>query len=202
MRHSKDKQISALLEECTDMMMSGTSLVACLECFPDDATELEPLLATVASVRELRPVPLRQASIASNSRAAFISEVLRLQEPRKAGNGPASRGRRLSAAPRPATPRARPISLVAILLVIFMSGMAISGSITLAADARPGDLLYRVRTVSENVRIFFTLETETRNELRAAYRQRRIDEARTIEIQRLADKLNLRGLIESFDTAQ
>ncbi len=199
----ENDHLSALLAECADMIMSGASLAACLERFPEQATELEPLLATVAGVRELRPVPQRPADNAISSRTAFMTEVFRMQKRRSAISPYAPWWQRLFAAPRSGAPYARPMGLIAILLIVIISGIVISGSVTLAADALPGDLLYGVKTASENVRIFFTPDGETRDELRAVYRQRRIDEAEAVvESRRPVDNLRLQGLIESFDTTQ
>ncbi len=199
----ENDHLSALLAECADMILSGASLAACLERFPEQAAELEPLLSTVAGVRELRSVPPRPADRAVSSRSKFMAEVFRMQKRRAAILTQAPWWQRLVAAPRGGAPQARPLGLVAILLIVIISGIVISGSVTLAADALPGDLLYGVKTASENVRIFFTPDGETRDELRAAYRQRRIDEAEAVvEDRRTVDNLKLQGLIESFDKTQ
>lgn len=199
----ENDHLSALLAECADMILSGASLAACLERFPEQAAELEPLLTTVAGVRELRSVPLRPADRAARSRSAFMAEVFRIQERRPAILPLATWWQQLFPASRDRTPQARPMGLIAILLIVIISGIVISGSVTLAAGALPGDLLYGVKTAAEDVRIFFTPDGETRDELRAAYRQRRIDEAEAVvEVRRTVDNLRLQGLIESFDTTQ
>ena len=199
----ENDHLSVLLAECADMIVSGASLAACLERYPEQAAELEPLLATVASVRELRSVPQRPADVAAGSRAAFMGEVFGMQKRRPVILPHVPWWQRIFAAPHPDAPYARPMGLIAILLIVIISGIVISGSVTLAADALPGELLYGVKTASENVRIFFTPDGEARDELRAAYRQRRIDEAEAVvESRRPIDNLRLQGLIESFDTTQ
>ncbi len=199
----ENDHLSTLLAECADMILSGASLAACLERFPEQAAELEPLLSTVAGVRELRSVPPRPADRAASSRSVFMAEVFRLQKRRAAILPQATWWQRLVAAPRVGVPQARPMGLLAILLIVIISGIVISGSVTLAADALPGDLFYGVKTASENVRLFFTPDGDTRDELRAAYRQRRIDEAEAVvEDRRTVDNLRLQGIIESFDETQ
>ena len=199
----ENDHLSALLAECADMILSGASLASCLDRFPEQAAELEPLLSTVAGIRDLRSVPPRPADRAANSRSAFMAEVFRMQKRRAPILPQVTWWQQLLAEPRAGVPQARPMGLIAILLIVIISGIVISGSVTLAADALPGDLLYGVKTASENVRIFFTPDGDTRDGLRAAYRQRRIDEAEAVvEDRRTVDNLRLQGLIESFDTTQ
>lgn len=199
----ENDHLSALLAECADMILSRASLAACLERFPEQAAELEPLLSTVAGVRQLRSVPQRPADRAARSRSTFMAEVFRMQQRRPAILPLATWWQQLFASPRDRAPQVRPMGLIAILLIVIISGIVISGSVTLAADALPGDLLYGVKTATEEVRIFFTPDGDTRDELRAAYRQRRIDEAEAVvEDRRTVDNLRLQGLIESFDTTQ
>ena len=95
------------------------------------------------------------------------------------------------------------MGLFAILLIVIISGIVFSGSVTLAASALPGDFLYGVKTATENMRVALALNDGTRDELRAAYGQRRVDEAKAVvERRRPVDNLRLQGTIESFDATQ
>ena len=100
----ENDHLSALLAECADMIVSGASLAACLERFPEQAAELEPLLTTVTSVRELRSVPQRPADTAASSRAAFMGEVSGMQKRRPVIIPHVPWWQRIFAAPRPDAP--------------------------------------------------------------------------------------------------
>ena len=199
-----DERISGLLAECVDMMMSGASIADCLARFPDDGPALEPLLLTISGVRNQRiPVPARAADVALRSRDAYMARVFAMQPRRAAVAAPLPWWQKLLGGATFGAPRTRPVGLFAILLIVIISGIVFSGSVTLAASALPGDFLYGVKTTSENVRVALTLNEETRDELRAAYGQRRVDEAKAVvERRRPVDNLILQGTIESFDAQQ
>ena len=188
----ENDHLSALLAECADMILSGASWLpawnASLIKLPSLSRYCPPSLAFANYVPFLRPADRR------NARSMFMAEVFRLQKRRAAILPQATWWQRLVAAPRVGVPQARPMGLLAILLIVIISGIVISGSVTLAADALPGDLFYGVKTASENVRLFFTPDGDTRDELRAAYRQRRIDVAEAVvEDRRTVDNLRLQG---------
>lgn len=194
MKTRHDDLISALLAECSDMILAGASLAACLERYPEQASELEPLLSTIFSVHELTPVPPRLPAVAARGRTIFMSQVARLQ-PR----GATRSWWQSFVNPFPSTPRTRPLGLFAILLIVIISGIVISGSVTLASSALPGDFLFGVKTGAENVRMFLTTDEEAREDLSALYGQRRVDEARAVvDRRRPVDNLILQGIIESL----
>ncbi len=211
MRRRKDDVLIAQFAECADMILSGASVSACLERFPEHAAQLEPMLASMFGVRQHRAAPVRSAGVAVASRASFMNAAAGVQRSRAAAaaavpwwmkvftifqvSGPGS-------SPF-GGPRTRPVALFAILLILFISGIVISGSVTLAANALPGDTLYNVKTTTESVRLFLALDEGTRSQLRKEFGQRRIDEAQAVvERRRPVDNLRLQGTIESFDPKQ
>jgi hypothetical protein len=199
-----DERISGLLAECVDMLMSGAGVPDCLARYPDDAPVLEPLLSSIAGIRRQRaPVPPRPADVALRSRNAYMAQVFALQSRRGVVAAPLPWWQKLFGGATFGAPARRPVGLFAILLIVIISGIVFSGSVTLAASALPGDFLYGVKTTTENVRVALTLDEETRDDLRAAYGQRRIDEAKAVvERRRPVDNLRLQGTIESFDAQQ
>ncbi|MCU0506845.1 MAG: DUF5666 domain-containing protein [Anaerolineae bacterium] len=203
-----EERISGLLAECVDMLMSGAGIPDCLARYPDDAAVLEPMLRTVSGVRAQRiPVPPRAADVALASRNTFMQAVFALQPRRGIVPAAIPWWQKLLTALAPGAtfgaPSRRPVGLFAILLIVIISGIVFSGSVTLAASALPGDFLYGVKTATENARLALTLEDQTRDELRAAYGQRRVDEAKAVvERRRLIDNLRLQGTLESFDEQQ
>lgn len=199
-----DERISGLLAECVDMLMSGAGIADCLARFPDEAPLLEPLLLTIAGVQRQRvTVPARPADVALRARNAYMERVFALQPRRGLIAAPVPWWQKLLGGATFGAPGRRPVGLFAILLIVIISGILFSGSVTLAASALPGDFLYGWKTTTENLRVALTLDVETRDELRAAYGQRRIDEAKAVvERRRPVDNLRLQGTIESFDAQQ
>ena len=205
MRLREDYQLTAQFAECVDMIVSGASVTACLERFPEQAVQLEPLLASLVGVRTLAAPPSRSVEAAIPARAAFMAEANRVRRG-CATAAPIPWWRKLIPVLLPGGSgpfSARPVALFAILLILFISGIVISGSVTLAAGALPGDPLYGVKTASEDVRLFFASNEGIRTELRKEFGQRRIDEAQAVvEVRRPVDNLRLQGTIESFDPQQ
>jgi hypothetical protein len=202
----KDDALNAQFAECADMLVSGASVAACLERFPEHAAQLEPMLLSITRVRGLCAVPARSAGVAAASRASFMAETARVQRSRAAVLPTIPWWQRVFTIFQPAgygAAHTRPIALLPILLILFISGIVISGSVTLAAGALPGDPLYGVKTATEDVRLFFTPDEGVRSQLRREFGQRRIDEAQAVvERRRPVDNLRLQGTIESFDAQQ
>ncbi len=84
MRRRKDDLLISQFAECADMILSGASVAACLDRFPESRAQLEPMLASISGARQARAVPPRSADIAAGSRAAFMSEAVRVQRSRAA----------------------------------------------------------------------------------------------------------------------
>ena len=61
MRRRKDDVLIAQFAECADMILSGATVAACLERFPEHAAQLEPMLASMFGVRQHRACPVRSA---------------------------------------------------------------------------------------------------------------------------------------------
>ena len=151
--------------------------------------------------------PFAPARLPAASRAAFMAAGLpRSREPQAAAPVDPVVAKESSPSSKPpvyGALRTRPVALFAILLILFISGIVISGSVTLAASALPGDPLYGVKTATEDVRLFLTPNEGIRSELRKEFGQRRIDEAHAVvEGRRPVDNLRLQGTIESFDAHQ
>ena len=57
------------------------------------------------------------------------------------------------------------------------------GTVYAAQDSLPNDFIYPVKLATENVRLMFAAETETRVELLTTYSERRVDEATALALQ-------------------
>ena len=78
-----DDILAGLLAECSDSILAGASVKACLDRHPQHATALEPLLTTLVDVHELRAVPVRSSATAARSREQFMAAAMRLTEERR-----------------------------------------------------------------------------------------------------------------------
>lgn len=210
MKHTSEALLIELMAECTDMLLAGASVAACLARYPEHAAELAPLLNATVRVHTLREVPPRAPETVAHSRAAFMAAARQLA---------AERAR----PPQPTlvqlwrdgwqqflttfaqafggygTPRALPVGLAAILIVVLLTGLLTTGAITASAHALPGDLLYPVKITTENVAILITRDTETRAELRQQFAERRLVEVKEVLTQgRAVHKVTVSGPLEAL----
>ena len=75
MTHSGNDTLADLLAECSELILAGATVQACLDRYPQHAAALAPLLNTLAQVRQLRPVPARTADAVAQGRAQFMAAV-------------------------------------------------------------------------------------------------------------------------------
>ena len=199
--------LAGLLAECSDSILAGASVEACLERYPQHATALEPLLTTLVDVHELRAVPVRSSVTAAHSREQFMAAAMRLTEERR--TPPVTWWERLAAwwagivaifVP-PAGRRASglPVGLLAAMLVVILAGVLVTGGVTVSAKALPGDILYPIKTSSELVRLFIARDPMVRSGLEQEFSARRRHEAQAVAMQgRHIESLSLDGTLETI----
>ncbi len=191
-----------VLDECVELLRKGAGINACLERFPEHATTLAPLLATVAQLQELRPVPARAPEMAAQRRAEFMAATRALPPARNDASAGLLLWWHTTIAGlvqifRPATPRAVPVGLMLLLIGFIAAGLLGTLGVTASADALPGDLLYPVKTTTEDVRLFLTRNPAARDALAESIAAERRQEAAAIaELQRRVDRLRVEGIIE------
>ena len=83
MTTSSDDMLAGLLAECSDSILAGATVKACLDRYPQYATALEPLLTTLVDVHELRAVPVRPPAAAARTREQFMAASMRLARERR-----------------------------------------------------------------------------------------------------------------------
>ncbi len=188
-------QFEQRLSECLEALSSGKrTLEECLSLYPEDATDLEPLLRTAALVGETFNVAPRPA-FAANARERFLSMTeprLRRElaaEPRRSFVM-AARRRLLTAAQEVLSPRRVPrwrpafriaTGIAAVMVVAFLS--VGSFAVTTSADTLPGDWRYPVKRTMEDIRYTLTFDQGGRRQLDIEFAQRRLD-----EVQKLAEE--------------
>ena len=134
------QEFSEALNDCLDRLVQGEDVHECLRRYPQQASELEPLLhvalATIRASEEVKPDPEAKAR-----------NFMRFSESVQARS--ARPERRPSWLSFRWLPLARPIAvgLASILVFVLGAGVATAAS----SDAVPGEPLYWVKTTKESV---------------------------------------------------
>ncbi len=195
MKRRADDRLSRLLAECADLIQDGNSVSACLARYPEDAAELEPLLLTLVEVRQLRPVPPRAPEVAQQRRAQFVLAAQQMAAPaaQHAGRSASLPARRpvtsgdwlqrlavwlLGDSFAQRTPMAR--GVFAMLLLVLVGGLLLTGVASAAESTLPGDWLYPVKTTVEDLRLALIRDPLQRDAFQNTLRERRLMEARTV----------------------
>lgn len=151
-------KIENIFNECLENLISGKETVEqCLQRYPDQARELEPLLHTALSLNEavdIKPAPEVKARIRDNLQRKMAEAGV----PRRASW--------FSLQPRWA------LSAVAIMLIFVIGGSAV-----LAADSSmPGSPFYPVKLLTENISLKLAGSDAQKVELSLTFADRRITE--------------------------
>jgi len=163
----KDKQFNTILNECLErILVNGETVAQCLERHPEYAAELEPLLQTAMIANEavdIQPSPEFKA----RARFQLRTEMARADE----------KSRRSIFAWQPRW---------AVVVVTVMVVVLLGGGTVLAADSDntlPGNPLYAVKIVTENVRLALSSSDVTKTQVYTTLVDRRM-----IEIEQLMDR--------------
>lgn len=154
---NKEKEFNDILDVCLERLARGDTLEQCLASYPDQTTQLEPLLQTAI---------LARAAVAITPRPEFktqsmyqLSEALR--ETRSGGAFSF-----LSFMPRWAV-------AISAFLVFVMVG---SGTIVAAGNSMPDNFLYPVKLATERVQLTFATSDLSKARLYATLADRRVTE--------------------------
>ncbi len=154
----KSKEFDNILDECLEqLLVKGETIEQCLQSYPEQAAELEPLLQTALAAGkavDFQPRPEFRAKARYQFRAA-----LREME----GGG---RHSLFGWFPRWATS-------VAIVLVVLVAG---SGTVAAASNSMPDSPLYSVKLATEQVRLVLTPSPLGKAEFCASLADRRVEE--------------------------
>jgi hypothetical protein len=159
------------LNDCLEKLLSGTETVEqCLQRYPDDAQELEPLLRTAMSVHktvDITPSPELKARIRYNLQL----KMAEVGKPRRASW--------FSMQPRWAT------AMTAVMLVFVLGG----GAVLAADSSMPGSPLYPLKILTENISLKLAGSDIEKAELSLTFADRRVEEINyLIENDKLTEK--------------
>ena len=164
MKMKQNSDFENILDECLEQLIKGGTVGQCLESYPEQALELEPLLRTAQAAREASVITPR-AEFKARARYEFRS-ALHDQ----------------------VSQRTRPVSIfrqgwVMALMVIGILLVSGGGVALAAGSSMPDSPLYPVKLATEQIQLALTPSSVGKAELCAAWADRRV-----VEIIYLADK--------------
>ncbi len=158
-----------IVAECTEGLLRGESVEQCLQRYPEQALELEPLLRVAAAAGKtasaVEPRPEFKARVRHEVQSQLRSKA-RKPEPKRL---PALRW----------IPRWAAVAACVALVFVFAAG----GSVAASTNSVPGDTLYPVKTAAEQVQLKLTFSEAAKAKLQAKFAERR-----AWEMARLAEK--------------
>jgi uncharacterized membrane protein YgcG len=148
-----------ILAECTEGLLRGESVEQCLQRYPEQALELEPLLRVAAAAGKtasaVEPRPEFKARVRHEVQSQLRSKA-RKPEPKRL----------------PALcwiPRWAAVAACVALVFVF----AVGGSVAASTNSVPGDTLYPVKTAAEQVQLKLTFSKAAKARLQAKFAERR-----------------------------
>jgi len=153
-----DKRFEDILDTCLDRItLKGDSIEQCLESYPEQAAELEPLLRAALSIKEVSSIEPRP-EFRQVAKARLLSALAAKEKKKERRPLPLwSRQRRWAVA-------------LAVILALLLAG---GGTVMASSDSLPGDVLYPVKTATEKVQAFFTFGDEAKANLHIKFAERR-----------------------------
>ncbi len=162
----KSSQFENILDECLERLIKGETVERCLESYPEQALELEPLLRTAQETREAAAITPR-AHFKARARYEFRS-ALRTELSQKTGSLSVLR-------------RGWVVALMVISILLVSGG----GTALAAGNSMPDSPLYQVKLATEQVQLALTPSALGKAQLCA-----RLADRRVVEIIYLANKGN------------
>jgi hypothetical protein len=177
-----NESLEKILIEALDLLEQGLGVEDVAAHFPDQASELRPILMTAAALSNLATQPALTAK--QSSRQAFLAAAERTaaREARPAG----VTGNWLRRLMAPA---------LVLLAVIFLAGAGFVGA---AGSAVPGDALYEAKRFVEETRLRFTSDPEAAAALRERFERERVGEIERLLAQGRAADVAFTGIVESM----
>jgi hypothetical protein len=162
---NQEEKFNDILNECLDRLFKGDSVERCLQDYPEQASELEPLLRTAVAARVFSTVQPR-SEFKARARYQFQSALRDME---------AKKSRRRSFFNwqwRPQLQTGWAVSLVAAIAVVLGGG----GTVVAASSSMPDQALYSVKLATESVQLAVTPSDIGKVELNAKFANRRVAE--------------------------
>jgi hypothetical protein len=151
-----DKEFHNILNECLERLLKGETVEQCLKSYPQQATELKPLLETALAAKRASAIKPR-ADFKARARYRFRSALS-------------------EAAPRPRPSIGwfpRWATVTAIVLALLLAG---SGTVVAAGNSMPDSPLYPVKLATEQAQLALNFSQMGKARLCAEMADRRVEE--------------------------
>jgi hypothetical protein len=194
-----NKGIESVLDECLNQIVTGKEEArdACVAQYPTLARELEPLLRLAVELETLRQDEPPPPAGLQAGRQKLLIEAARL----KALEEEKGRARRLWLWPANLQSLLRRgtavVALAAVLVVTLLGG----GTIAASANSLPGDSLYAVKRMTEEVQLVFTLDQQAKAQLVQKLDERRREEAKAVATRHRVAEMSFRGRVERISSS-
>jgi hypothetical protein len=172
----KQNEMDNILDECLERVFRGEHIETILADYPDHVDELRPLLMTVVDTKSAMNIRPR-AEFRDRASYQFQNAIREL--------GPVKRRGWFA-------PVLRPAWVTAIIAVVLLAGA--SGTVAASGNSLPGEMLYPVKTATEQVRLTFAGSDETKAELYVKFTNERVD-----EVIRLAERGDAKNINNATD---
>ncbi|MDE2802743.1 MAG: DUF5667 domain-containing protein [Chloroflexota bacterium] len=166
---TSDMRVTEALNDCLELIESGSTLEECLERYPEISDELAPLLSMALETQEtagsVHPSPEAQ-----RAGLGAITEAWAAMEERR---------RRRERGPWRLLRRSWVLAVVGLLVLLF-GGWTTA---TVAQDSVPGDTLYPVKQTQERVLLLVVVTRSGKADLHARLAETRTEEATKLAAQ-------------------
>lgn len=185
----------SILDESISALQAGVPVEDILSEVPDLATELRPLLYAATLLADPNPALVPDEKKAA-LRAEYLAQATKLPAISPTFTEKAQAVVRV--VKRRLTRKAVLSDLITITLTMMLTLVMVAAILAYAAnDAIPGDLLYGIKRVSENVRLSVTFDQEGRKTLEDTFNQTRLAEIEQLIEQNRAAVVQFRGTLET-----
>ena len=187
-------RFESILDESISAMQAGVSIEEILAEAPDYADELRPLLFAASLLADPKPelVPEeRKAAL----RAEYMAQAADLKPVSPSFTDKLQAVSRI--AKRRLSRKAVLNDLLTISITVILTLVMVALVLSFVSrDTLPGDFLYGVKRLSENVQIMFTTD-EAQTELESTFNQRRLNEIEQLIQQQRAAVVQFKGTLET-----
>jgi len=164
-----------ILNECLERVFSGESIEACLNGYPEQASQLEPLLKT--SLVLMRTCSAIQPDAEYKARARYRLQAMFYAKHEK-------EGKRASI---PVWHRKWAMAMTTVSVVL-LAGI---GTVAAAANALPDESLYPVKLAAEQVRVTLAFSDVDEAKLHLQFAERRAGEMTEMARRGMPDKISM-----------
>jgi len=168
-----NRKLEDILDECLERVLKGESIKDCLNAYPEQASELEPLLKT--SLDLMQRASTIQPSLEFKAKArSQLRAILRARQEKEVKREKIPIWRRKWA-----------VAAATILVIVFCG----VGTVAASANALPGESLYSVKLAAERVRVTLAFSHMDKAKLHIQFAERRAAEIAEMAQQDRSDKI-------------